>query len=670
MNNQQDLGDYLVINGKRLNLKHHPTDFSALAREATLGEQAAHHDLAMQPLAADVTRLHAHDRQERDVAMGEIRQETVAHHIYEVEETGEEIIIDDRILVRLAADHAGDEGSLQAILDEYHLVDAGQMGDTHVLKVTAATGRNPVKVANEIAERPNVLSSTPHVRVPMERHRTVRDELPVLFPVQWYLTADLINDPAVDPRADIQVPEAWQITTGDPAIVLAVLDDGYDLAHPAFQGKLIDPAAKDFAATPQDNDPSAEAGDFHGTPVASLATGSSNGDAMIGVAPDCTLLPLRLACGLFDQMATLAQFRHASQYADVLNCSFGFPPLSFDLFDQGFKDELTAITRTGGRRGLGLVIVFSAGNDDAPTRLSGAENLNGVRFRGSDPAGNPIIRMIPPGSEIFPTYPGIEGVIAVSAISSRLRKAGYSNWGDDIAVGAPSSNGHELRGLSPLFNADYRGLGQIAAINRPGHGSRIRPLNDNLATTDVREDFYTANFGGTSGAAPLVSGVAALMLSVNPQLTAADLCRMLMATADTDLDPMLDLANDPNLQGLTGEFVRGRSRFFGGGKVNALRAVTRAQALTCGRRRANGVAQSAAPVVQETSVAPNRHPPLFATANGTAQNTTLDGAAGAMIHVVVPQGYQGTIDIALHTDGHAPTAIRFALPAAVTAPSR
>ena len=272
MNNQQDLGDYLVINGKRLNLKHHPTDFSALAREATLGEQAAHHDLAMQPLAADVTRLHAHDRQERDVAMGEIRQETVAHHIYEVEETGEEIIIDDRILVRLAADHAGDEGSLQAILDEYHLVDAGQMGDTHVLKVTAATGRNPVKVANEIAERPNVLSSTPHVRVPMERHRTVRDELPVLFPVQWYLTADLINDPAVDPRADIQVPEAWQITTGDPAIVLAVLDDGYDLAHPAFQGKLIDPAAKDFAATPQDNDPSAEAGDFHGTPVASLAS--------------------------------------------------------------------------------------------------------------------------------------------------------------------------------------------------------------------------------------------------------------------------------------------------------------------------------------------------------------------------------------------------------------
>ena len=129
------------------------------------------------------------------------------------------------------------------------------------------------------------------------------------------------------------------------------------------------------------------------------------------------------------------------------------------------------------------------------------------------------------------------------------------------------------------FVANYRGLGQVAATNRPGHGDDFSPLQDDPATIGFREDFYTARFGGTSGAAPVVAGVAALMLSVNPNLTAEDVRQILMSTADRDLDATLDLTNDPNTQGFTGEFVNGRSLFFGSGKVNAFQAVHRARAL-------------------------------------------------------------------------------------------
>jgi hypothetical protein len=180
------------------------------------------------------------------------------------------------------------------------------------------------------------------------------------------------------------------------------------------------------------------------------------------------------------------------------------------------------------------------------------------------------------------------GLVVVGAMSSLKRKAGYSSWGRHLTVTAPSNNMHYItsfidRGVNDavrdLFVANYRGLGQVAAANRPGVATPFRPLQDDPSTPDFAENFYTVSFGGTSGAAPVVTGVVALMLSVNPTLTARQVRQILMATADQDLDPTLDLSNDPNAQGLSGAFVNGRSLFFGSGKINAARAVERARAL-------------------------------------------------------------------------------------------
>ena len=177
-------------------------------------------------------------------------------------------------------------------------------------------------------------------------------------------------------------------------------------------------------------------------------------------------------------------------------------------------------------------------------------------------------------------------------------------------------------------------------MNRPGHGDRKSPLQDNPTTPIIREDFYTDDFGGTSGAAPVVSGVVGLMLSVNPDLAANDVRQILMATADRDLDPNLDLPNDPNVQGISGAMVNGRSAFFGSGKVNALRAVQRAQALgggTGGEGERHGSIRPNLPI-------PDNEP------EGIVSHITITGH-GAVEHIIVDvditHTYQGDLNVTL-----------------------
>jgi subtilisin family serine protease len=610
-----DFGDYITLNGKRVPVRKHPTDFSVMVPPGVLagavtesfgarragtrslteavaeaaastraGAESADAEVKASPLTEEIVRVTAPDDASRDRLMDGLRQETVAHHIYQKESTGEEYVINNLILLTLRHENTG---ALEEIIEEFKLVPEGRMGNAYKLRVTEATGRNPLKVANEIAQREEVASCQPDVLLEMGARQAPFADTHRLFRRQWYLSSELLTHADLHPDAGVRAPEAWQITTGSPEVVIAVIDDGFDLDHPAFRNKRIHPARRDFGVLPQDDDPRSEGNDFHGTCVASIATGSRDGDGMVGIAPNCTLLPIRITFGpLASQVDILEVFRYASAHADVVNCSFGTSPWSEDLMHPEFRNAITELARSGGRRGKGLVFVFSAGNDDSPTFLRRAQNRQGVRFVRFAFSG-PVISTIPPDNDIFSGYPMTRGVIVVGAMSSLKRKSGYSNWGPHLTVTAPSNNMHYItrfidRGADPardLFVANYRGLGQVAAANRPGRGRPFEPLPDDPGTPGFQEQFYTASFGGTSGAAPVVTGIVALMLSVNPNLTADQVRQILTATADQDLDPSLDLRADPNVQGLSGSFDNGRSLFFGAGKVNALRAVERARAL-------------------------------------------------------------------------------------------
>ncbi|WP_093471051.1 S8 family serine peptidase [Paenibacillus popilliae] len=96
---------------------------------------------------------------------------------------------------------------------------------------------------------------------------------------------------------------------------------------------------------------------------------------------------------------------------------------------------------------------------------------------------------------------------------------------------------------------------------------------------------YTGDFGGTSSATPLVAGVAALMLSANPDLRAAEVKTILQLTADKIQDTLPD--HNGNNRGTYDQ--KGHSEWFGYGKVNAAKAVKEAKRRPGGVRKPQSV---------------------------------------------------------------------------------
>jgi len=571
-------------------LTHHPTDFSVKGKVSTV-EGFIAGDAKVQHLAIGLSRVTSSSAEQRDQLMEKVRQNLVAHHIYRTKDTSDEVVIADCIYLTMADTNPD---KLNKIIQDFKLREKKQIGRTHILELTNETGINPLKVANKIVNLDSVESCLPKTLKRAPLHTPEISPIPdlsvlkashKLLDQQWYLANDGTVTADVKPTAHINAHEAWKLVRsfGSPDIVIAVIDDGFDLAQPGiephavFKNKLIK-GPHDFAEG--DSDPQAKSGDFHGTRIASLATASRDGDGMLGVAPGCALQPLGIGSGPnLDFEIIMDALEMANQSADVVNCSFNTQPSTDNDFPPGFAERIKQMTLTGGRRGKGLVIVVSAGNDDAPIHLSAKDNVNGVRFVQETTAGK-TIEEIEAGKEVFSGFPKVPEIIVVGAISSLKRKAGYSNWGSEITVVAPSDNGHEIlekleEATPEEFVADYRGLGMIAALNRLTESSSPQVLRG-TAIPDFDDEFYTGSFGGTSGASALVTGVAALMLSVNDNLSATDVIEILQSTADKDLDTTLDLAGDPNLKGFSGEFVNGHSIFFGAGKVDAAAAVKEA----------------------------------------------------------------------------------------------
>ena len=356
------------------------------------------------------------------------------------------------------------------------------------------------------------------------------------FPQQWHL-----------PR--VQAEAAWDITRGDPAVVIAVIDDGVDLDHEdiARAGKIVAP----IDVLGGDADPRPGPGDSHGTCVAGVAL--ANGNNAIGVsgmAPDCSLMPIRLLGTAQSDVTEAQAFTHAvDNGAAVISNSWGptdnggpapLPGIVSDAFNHAVNT---------GRGGLGTVILFAAGNGNES--VSAPASLDG--------------------------YASDDRVIAVAAVNDQNVRSGYSDFGPEVDVSAPSDGTSAM----PIFWIGGFGMpadGSTLAIttidqtgavgfNPPPAGSDPEPLAANQN--------YTGTFGGTSSACPLAAGVVALMISVAPDLRRDQLAFILEATADkvdfTNTDPVGQY--QPN----------GHSQFYGFGQVNALTAVKGARSLVSER---------------------------------------------------------------------------------------
>ena len=338
------------------------------------------------------------------------------------------------------------------------------------------------------------------------------------FPQQWHLKKASVNGQMIDQHANVEA--AWSLSDGT-GITIAVIDDGVDLDHDEFRSSAKIVAPRDV--TRKTNDPRPGNRNNHGTACAGVACADGNFGAS-GVAPRARLIPIRLASALGSQNEADAFVWAAQNGADVISCSWGPEDGDFTDPSDPIHNQVVALpdsTRlaiefaiNNGRNGKGCVICFAAGNGNESVDNDG--------------------------------YASFEKVIAVAASNDRGKKAAYSDFGGAVWCAFPSNNG--FPSITPgIWTTDRSGT---VGYN-PGGGSTLGDTSGN----------YTNDFGGTSSATPGVAGVAALVLSRNPNLRWDEVRDILKRSCDR-----IDTAG--------GQYnAAGRSPFYGFGRVNAKKAV-------------------------------------------------------------------------------------------------
>ncbi len=484
--------------------------------------------------------------QTRDKLMERLREgeRLVLHHEYRDKENHDvSYQITDEIIVKFKPGIGTDR--IREILEKVGVVikkEYYHLPGSYLVQVTDAAGVNPVKVANRLEAFAEVAYAEPSLVNRFVQFAFPDDEQ---FPSQWHLYSKGPSAPDIDRNADASVYEAWQVTRGRREIVVAVLDDGFELPHPDFQGagKVVHPT--DF--TGNDDQPLPEAGDYHGTPCAGVAIAEENGQGCVGAAPGCAFMPVRFPLNAADTWL-IDIFRYISARAHIVSCSWGMSPGNYPLAS-AVTQTFSELTRTGGKDGQGLVIVFAAGNYDAPIDATVSYP---IRWLGRDAQGNR--RIFTATGRMLNGFPAHPDVIAVGAMTSLNTKSLYSNWGSQLSVTAPSNN------FDPTTYNALIGRG-ITTTDNEYYGDDFTPGKR-----------YTNSFGGTSSATPLVAGICALVKSANPALSALQLKEILEQSADKIEDP----STDPLYNLAKGTYSNGISEWFGHGKINAANAVQEA----------------------------------------------------------------------------------------------
>lgn len=528
--------------GKQISLERVTDRFSARLRPGVSAEALVLGKPAAPLRKAKRQRLQefAVEPAERDEVMENVRESGLvdfASHVYNIEgEPESRLLLTDQLTVKFNKGTGAE--TLERVAAKFGLALLRPVkgeADAYVFQVTGQATENPIKIANHLAGMDEVARAEPNVAIPVKSTYLPTD---TLFAQQWHL--DHAGGPFLKAGSHVSAVKAWDTTRGERSVVVAIADDSVDLGHVDFSGpgKIVSPL--DIAGA--DIDPHPEgADDNHGTSCAGVAVAEETGSGVVGVAPGCALMPIRTS-GYLDDSSVESIFEWAiAKRAAVVSCSWGAAARSWPLSMR--QERVIHRATTEGRGGLGCVVVFAAGNENRP--VNGQVNEQGW------PSGSPVGQ-----TAWLAGYAAHQDVIAVAACTSEGRKSAYSNWGKEIWVCAPSNNAGPRtypRIVQPLTG---RGVVTTDRVGAPGYSNAD----------------YTYSFGGTSSACPLVAGIAALVISANPALTAKEVKDILRDTADKIDDDATDL----QLGGPHGGYTNGHSRWFGHGKVNAQKAVAEA----------------------------------------------------------------------------------------------
>jgi subtilisin family serine protease len=281
-------------------------------------------------------------------------------HVYKLENNpGTLVYLSDQITIQFAT--WVDMNKINIIANRFNLVQDQPvvgMSNTFIFLVSKQAKQNPIKITNQLQKLSEVLAAEPNIIIQQEPHYRPKDSL---YPQQWYLNHNGGNQLVAG--SHISVEQAWDTTRGVRSIIVAVVDDSFDLNHPDFQGngKIVAPRdlkENDFLPLPGEKETS------HGTACAGLAVAEENGTGIVGVAPGCAMMPIRTTGFLDDQSIEDVFNWTVETGASVISCSWGASAVYFPLSIR----QRAAISHaaTNGRNGKGCVIVFAAGNTNRP----------------------------------------------------------------------------------------------------------------------------------------------------------------------------------------------------------------------------------------------------------------------------------------------------------------
>ena len=337
----------------------------------------------------------------------------------------------------------------------------------------------------------------------------------------------------------IKAPQAQQVTDGSRNVVVGVLDSGIEASHPDLAANIdaadsvscVDAGRPD--TTPTDVVGQQELGGYHGTHVAGTIAAARNGIGIVGVAPNVRLASVKVVNTdgfIYPEYAVCGFVWAGMKHLDVTNNSYYVDPFEFYCDDQ--PDQHAA--KEAVRRAVswsteqGVVHAAAAGN-------SSYDLANKTTDNGSPDDGTPVNRTLNSTCNDIPTE--LDGVVTVSSV--QRFPAGTLN--------------------SRLSSFSNRGLGVID-VAAPGSS-----ILSTFPRTSAASGY--ASISGTSMASPHVAGVLALMKSVHPDWTPAQLVEKIRQQAD-------DKACSTTTAGAPCVGPEADNSYFGEGMVDALDAVS------------------------------------------------------------------------------------------------
>jgi subtilisin family serine protease len=358
--------------------------------------------------------------------------------------------------------------------------------EIHLAVLEPAAGQSVARLSAELRADPAVQAVRPERR--MQPHFTPNDPAflaqvpgtPIGTTEEWWATGS-------------GLPDAWNISSGNGGLV-AIIDTGVDAKHPEFKGRIK--RKVDF-----DDDKHHKGAGYdevgHGTHVASLACGRTNNRfGIAGAGRNCKLLIAKT--DLSDGSVASSIIWAVRNHADAINMSFGS-----DTRAETRSPEIERAVRYAWRHGAVMVAAAA----DEPTTEQGdpgnllqptgtASKLNSSRNRG----------------------------LTVTAAAADNQRASFAGHGTQISLAAYGTYGTAIGspGLLGAFPAKKTELER---------GSFEPPVPSCGCRVNFNGDDRFARLQGTSMAAPIVSGIVALVRTTNPDLSNRQVIRLMKTSA-------------------------------------------------------------------------------------------------------------------------------------------